>query len=359
MSNLLRRVWQEGTPLIDGNRGTFVWYGEEPPILRGDFNNWDAEAVPQWQQYRAEETADTSQVNMWCCELTFPEDAYIEYCFGLDGNRVRDPFNKRLIPNGWGELNHYFYMPKAGPTSLTRRRRRAPRGTVTRHQVPTERWAMGRRRKVYLYQPPVSEPVPLLIVYDGAKYFFHRVRLPVIVDNLIDQGRMRPVAMAMIANGGKKARFIEYACSESTLVFVHERVLPLARDQLNLLDISKQPGAYGVLGASLGGLMALFTGLRLPHIFGHVLSQSGAFHYDGHETVAVELVRHAEVRPLRIWMDVGRYEWLLDSNRKMHELLQSRGYDVSYHEFNAGHNWSAWRDNVWRGLEALFSVNEV
>jgi enterochelin esterase-like enzyme len=40
----------------------------------------------------------------------------------------------------------------------------------------------------------------------------------------------------------------------------------------------------------------------------------------------------------------------------MRDLLLGRGYDVTYREFNAGHNYPAWRDDVWRGLEALFGI---
>jgi enterochelin esterase family protein len=35
-------------------------------------------------------------------------------------------------------------------------------------------------------------------------------------------------------------------------------------------------------------------------------------------------------------------------------LLDKRQYDVVYREFSAGHNYTAWRDDVWRGLEAMF-----
>jgi enterochelin esterase family protein len=27
---------------------------------------------------------------------------------------------------------------------------------------------------------------------------------------------------------------------------------------------------------------------------------------------------------------------------------------VIYREFSAGHNYTAWRDDIWRGLEAMF-----
>jgi enterochelin esterase-like enzyme len=101
-------------------------------------------------------------------------------------------------------------------------------------------------------------------------------------------------------------------------------------------------------------LMALYTGLRLPHLFGQVLSQSGAFHFEEYETVPGTLVRHRISPDLRIWMDVGRYEWLLDSNRRMASLLREHGYAVTYQEANAGHNYTSWRNMVGRGLEVLF-----
>ncbi|MBE0690894.1 MAG: hypothetical protein IH587_12320, partial [Anaerolineae bacterium] len=38
---LLERAQREGTPLIDGDRVTFVWHGPAPaPLLVGDFNYW-------------------------------------------------------------------------------------------------------------------------------------------------------------------------------------------------------------------------------------------------------------------------------------------------------------------------------
>jgi enterochelin esterase family protein len=133
-------------------------------------------------------------------------------------------------------------------------------------------------------------------------------------------------------------------------------VLPLAKEQLDLVDIGSNPGAYGILGASMGGLQALYTGLRVPHIFGQVLSQSGAFTMMGHDYVLWDLIRLGPVPPLRIWMDVGRFEWLLDCNRRMKELLVEKSCQVAYREFNAGHNFPAWSNDVWRGLEVLFGL---
>jgi len=62
----------------------------------------------------------------------------------------------------------------------------------------------------------------------------------------------------------------------------------------------------------------------------------------------------------KIWMDVGLYDMpvLLDANRRMHTLLASMQYSVTYREYNAGHNYPAWRDDLWRGLVSLFAEQE-
>jgi enterochelin esterase family protein len=284
--------------------------------------------------------------------MKFPRDAYIEYAFVRGDKRVSDALNPRTTPNGLGDINRFFYMPDAAPTPLVRRQRGVPRGEVTRHTVNGAWLTASKKRTVYLYQPHAPEPCPLVVVLDGVDYL-RRARLPNIVDNLIAQKRIRPIALALVESADQ-ARGVEYACNDLTVAFLVEHVLPLADAHLNLIDVGRHSGAYGVLGASMGGLMAAFAGLRAPHVFGRILSQSGAFSIGEVDLVVTDLVRDGKVRPIKIWMDVGSFEWLLVTNRRMHALLVNKGYDVTYREYNGGHNYPAWRDDVWRGLEHLF-----
>jgi len=331
-----------GNPVIGGDTVTFLWQGKSAPRLMDDLHNW--EEKPQ--------TMQRAGTDLWSYSMSLAADAYLEYAF-LDtetGERVPDPLNPNRIWNGINAYNHYFYMPRGGPTPLILPAEGAAKGTVTRHQVSTKEFVVGTKRIVYLYQPPVKAPVPLVVVYDGPDYL-KRAKLNVIVDNLIASKRVHPFAMAMIQNGGP-ARSLEYSCSESMLGFVFECVIPLAQEHLILTPPGGEP--YGVLGASLGGLMAMYTGMRLPQVFGKVLSQSGAFILPEHEFVVVDLVRYAPPPVIDIWMDTGRYEWLLDGNREMYALLKEKEYKVKYHEFSGGHNYTSWRDEIWRGLETLF-----
>ena len=333
------------SPQIEGGKVTFIWEGSRPPQLMGDFTDWERGCRVDLVK---------AGRNLWVHQMELPPDAYMEYAY-VDGNeRIPDPLNTNLTPDGYGHKTHYFYMHGGAPTNLTRRYPGVAHGTVRSYPIKTWNLVVGKQRWVHLYQPATPEPCPLLVVWDGREYL-RRTKLPLMVDNLIHQKRIRPIALAMIENN-PSGRVAEYSCSDSNLAFLMYLVLPLARESLNLVDVSTYPGSYGVLGASMGGLMALYTGLRLSHVFGHVISQSGGFTLDEHETVVYDLIQHGEPRPLKIWMDVGIYDivTLLDANQQMYPLLASRGYEVVYREYHGGHNYPSWRDDVWRGLEYQF-----
>ncbi len=349
MHPLIEFAHRQGTPLFDADSAVFVWEGDRAPSLVGDFNNWRTERSPEWVQVAPQG---------WVAWVTLPSDAYTEYAFHLDGRHIADPLNHNTRANPFGSRNNYFFMPGAEPTPLLRRRPGIRRGRLTRHVVGGTIFTGDRKRAVMLYQPPTDEPTPLLVVFDGQDYRRH-ARIVAIVENLIAAGRMRPVALALVPHGGDM-RYNEYNCSDSTVAFLQRILLPLAKEHLRLVDVNDEPGAFGVMGASMGGLMALYTAMRLPDIFGRVLSQSGTFGLamGTYESVVVDLVRYLPRRPIAIWMDCGVFELLLESNRALHALLVSRGYDVTYREHSGGHNYMAWREDVWRGLEALFAPDE-
>jgi len=353
---------QSGNPVIQGDRATFIWEGKTAPNLISDLNGWDEKSKPfkRISPRLPSASAISSPLGrpVWSCSLTLPRDAYLEYAFYDPTTRTRflDPLNRHSVNNGVGSRNNFFYMPGTLPSPFIIRRADIPVGALTSHRVETGLLRDDGEREIYLYRPPVKEPVPLLVVYDGKDYL-QRGKLAVIVDNLIADQRIQPIAMAFLPNGGRW-RSVEYAGSDATLNWVEQIILPLARAKLNLLDIKKQPGAYGVLGASAGGLMSMYTGLRMPDIFGKVLSQSGVSALNGRDFATVDLVRHKHARDIKIWMDAGKLEFLLEDNRRMSALLEENDYQVTYREFSGGHSFTAWRDDIWHGLEAMFPISK-
>ncbi|GAB4521636.1 MAG: hypothetical protein Fur0018_02280 [Anaerolineales bacterium] len=328
------------SPRIEGGRATLIWEGESPPRVICDLYGW--ESNPQEMRRLSP--------GVWAFSFDLPADAYMEYAFlDSNGQRVRDPHNPRRVANGLGDFNHYFYMPEAQPSPWLLRRRGVPHGRLTRHDIPSGWLTASPRRRVYLYRPPVDVPVPLVVVYDGADYL-RRARITTIVDHLVAAGRIPPLALALVANG-RQARFVEYACSEATLGLLTQHVLPLAQREMPLLQ---KPGAHAVLGASMGGLQAVYTALRLPHIFGAAISQSGAFAIREQHFVLDDLVQYLPPPPVRLWMDVGQWEFLLAANRQFRERLAARGYTLWYREYNGGHNYTAWRNELPEALMQVF-----
>jgi enterochelin esterase-like enzyme len=342
--NLLELVKKQGNPLIDGSQVTFIWQGAGAPCFISDLQGWEDNPRP----------LAAVAPGLWAITFDLPAQAYLEYAFYDPESKKRfpDPFNKKSIYNGVGSYNHFFYMPQAAPTPLTRAAAGAPRGILTRHVLPARYVTAGTKRVVHLYHPVAAGPLPLLVVYDGQDYL-RRGKITQIVDNLIAQKRIYPLGLALV-HSSPMSRTVEYGEALPTLGLLLELVLPLAAQNMPLLDIRKERGAFGVLGASLGGLMAVFTALKAPEVFGKALSQSGAFEMDGHATTTLQMARYFPVPPIKLWLDCGRMDFLYASNQAMFAVLKEKGYAVTYHENGGAHNYTTWRDNLADGLEALF-----
>lgn len=104
--------------------------------------------------------------------------------------------------------------------------------------------------------------------------------------------------------------------------------------------------------------MALYTALRLPHVFGTVISQSGAFQaaLDAPPAEMLPRLLWRQAAPLRIWLDVGRYEWLFTKNEAVQAELAEAGHEVIYRVYNSGHNWAAWHAILCDALTTLYGV---
>jgi enterochelin esterase family protein len=117
-------------------------------------------------------------------------------------------------------------------------------------------------------------------------------------------------------------------------------------------------------------LFAIFAALNNPDVFGNVLAQSSNLFYspvvsptlNAYTRDAGWLTRQFVTSPrlpIRFYLDVGTLEAGVTNpvaaHRRLRDVLEAKGYAVSYVEFSGGHDYINWRNLLPEGLIALLA----
>jgi enterochelin esterase-like enzyme len=305
--------------------------------------------------------------DLWYRSERLPADARFSYGFGvLSGSAtqpsyVGDPLNPR---GGQVEL------PAAPPLPWLQPMPDVPAGKLSNQRLASP-ILNGATRTFTVFTPagydPDGNPYSLLVLFDGEVYRDRTLIAGTIaLDNLIARGRIQPL-VAVLINTGNSTRDRDLGNSPAFADFLAEELVPWVRQNYR---VSTDPSRTIVGGLSLGGLMAAYCGLRHSNVFGNVLSQSGAFFVwdgwpkPGTQPIAPEtgwLTRRfatTQQLPLRFFLEVGTLEkWaesdFLTENRRLRDVLEAKGYAVSYREMNGSHDILNWRSTLADGLIAL------
>jgi predicted alpha/beta superfamily hydrolase len=120
----------------------------------------------------------------------------------------------------------------------------------------------------------------------------------------------------------------------------------------------------GIGGSSLGGLLALYLGLRRASVFSRVAAISPSVWW-GNGVIFREIFELYGKLPVRIWLDIGTREGLRirSQMRRLRDLLQTKGWrrgkDLFYLEARGGyHNEISWGGRFDRVLQFLYKANQ-
>ncbi|MGK5629131.1 enterochelin esterase [Streptomyces sp. URMC 123] len=216
----------------------------------------------------------------------------------------------------------------------------------------------GRPLQVYLPpgHRPEHGPYPVAVLLDG-EMWGQVLDVGTTLDRLVAERRIPPTVALLVHTMAPHDRMADLSCSEPFVDFLADELLPWAG---RTHGATPQARHTVVAGQSAGGLTAAFAALHRPDRFGNALSQSGSFWWpDGTEFDAGSewLTRRFAVTerlPVRFHLEVGLQEWmLLPHNRHLRNVLEARGYEVSYREFNGGHDYACWRGGLADGLVTL------
>jgi enterochelin esterase-like enzyme len=270
-----------------------------------------------------------------------------------------DAFN----PDNFGGLS-VLALPAAPPQLYINASDSLPHGKLTPTSFKSAK--LNEDRTLTLYTPPshdASTAADLLIVFDGGTYDGSAASLiptPTILDNLIAAKKIGPTVAVFVNNMGQRSRDLGgYAPFADFLAL---ELIPWVRANYRIKD---GPSHVVLAGSSRGGVAASHCAFFHPDVVGNVLSQSGAFFVRNNDPNpppwpitldagdVVLLFRNNPRLPVKFYMEVGRFDSLLQLNRELRDVLLLKGYPVTYREFDGGHDYLWWRGSLADGLIAL------
>lgn len=397
-----REIAQNGTPLVEPIPGenrflyvTFLWQGTVATrnVVVLTLGNDQLGSPGYFAQAQLTQLPNS---NVWYRTYRLRNDARFSYRmaendslqvltdFNLDPQRAAafkpDPLNSRHYTNVFGE-NSVVELPNAPAQPWIERLPGVTEGKL--ESFPLHSGILNNDRKIWVYTPTGYSPNKKydLLVRLGDE--FADIPIPTILNNLIAKGKIPPMVAVFIGNADG-VRIKEYWYDDQFAEFVARELMPWVRARYR---VTTDPHRTIMAGSSLGGGTAIFLAMLHPELFGNVIAQSGGYMYPHHredllrpaapgqlvqddfpenEWLTHELSTRPKL-PLRIYLEVGALEdvvWersppryaypsLLVAARHLRDVLQAKGYDLTYYEYNGAHEPMGRRGSFADALLAL------
>jgi len=303
---------------------------------------------------------------VWSLTTDVLEPDYYEYRFVADGASYLDPQNPLMMPNLLDTAS-MVYVPgqPTHPWEVTN----VPRGIVHHHFYRSG--IVGDDRDYFVYTPPGYDPkasrtYPVLYLLhgfsDGADAWSAVGRAHVIVDNLIAQGKAKPMLLVMPLGYGDLAILSRAAGARDPAVL--QRSFERYRDSLfqevmpeieKSYRAAKDRGSRAIAGLSMGGDQSLTFGLNAIDRFAWIgaFSPGEVGNYYAETFLSLDAKVNDKLRLL--WIACGVDDRRIASIRQFIEFLKSRGVKHSWKETAGAHSWIVWRRYLAEFAPLLFN----
>ena len=290
-------------------------------------------------------------------------DVY-RYSFAVDGVKVVDPKNPR-ITEGLANADSIFEV--AGKETEFEDIRPVPHGDV--RIVWYQSSSLGTTRRMHIYTPPgyddsgIRYPV-LYLLHGGGDNdtgWYAIGRANVILDNLLAQGKAKPMVVVMPFGHAAPLDMKDIAGSlaRNNAAFSDDLlkdIIPYVEKNLRV-DTSRDGRAMA--GLSMGGAETLYVGLSNLDMFSY-LGVFSAGIFSGEQEFEK---RHQQVlespdtnqRLKLFWIACGTKDLLAyPGAKKLAGVLDRHGIKYELRESDGGHTWINWRDYLNEFVPKLF-----
>jgi len=304
---------------------------------------------------------------VWSVTTDPLEPDFYGYSFIADGVGLIDPSNSLMKPNLLG-VQSEVHVPGAG--SLTWEISDVPRGEVHHHFYRSA--VVGDDRDYFVYTPPGYDPsakkvYPVLYLLHGysddASGWTAVGRANIILDNLIAQGKAKPMMIVMTLGYGAPEIVSRTPTAGLRDPSLRDRNYTRFRDALFTEVIPQVEKEYraatdrnarAIAGLSMGGAESLFVGLNALERFGWVGSFSAGGLSEDFDKTFPKLDSKANSELRLLWIACGTDDRLIAVNRKFREWLKAKDIRVTEIETPGAHTWMVWRRNLTTLASLLF-----
>jgi enterochelin esterase-like enzyme len=294
-----------------------------------------------------------------------PADFY-GYTIIADGVSLFDPSNFAIKPNFLYRASE-LHVP--GPPSLPWEISDVPHGEIHHHFYKSA--VVGDNRSYFVYIPPGYDPrakksYPVLYLLHGysddATAWTAVGRANIILDNLIAQGKAKPMLVVMPLGYGapevllpNSGVFDDRVLTDRNFDKFREALLTevIPRVETEYLVV-KDRNSRAIAGLSMGGSESLLTGLNTLKTFSWIgaFSSGGLSEDFDKEFPALDSKSAPPIRLL--WIACGTDDHLIDINRKLRAWLSSKNIQHVDIETPGSHTWMVWRRNLAEFAPLLF-----
>jgi enterochelin esterase-like enzyme len=299
---------------------------------------------------------------------------YYSYSFKVDGTDVLDPHNVTLKPSFF-TVEDVFLVPGQPPMPWEPANVR--HGVVHHHYYRSN--IVGINSEYYVYTPPTFDPAskqkyPVLYLLHGysddPSAWTQMGKANVILDNLIAQGKVKPMIVVMPLGYGTMEVITRgwHTWNDPELVHrnysrfsdaLFQEVIPLVKKQYPLSDKRED---HAVAGLSMGGAESLQVGLNHVDDFAYVGGFSSAPLGSGEHGdfalrfpgITTQSGPNINSRLRVLWIACGTEDGLFDPNQKLIAWLKQQGLQPTAIQTPGRHVWMLWRDNLTQFAPLLF-----
>ncbi len=288
------------------------------------------------------------------------------YAFIADGVALFDPSNYAIKPNFLYRASE-VHVP--GPASLSWETADVPHGEIHHHFYKSG--IVGDHRDFFVYTPPGYDPrgkqsYPVLYLLHGfsdeASAWTAVGRANVILDNLIAQGKAKPMLIVMPLGYGapevllpNSGVFRDRTLTQRNFDKFREALLSevIPRVEASYL-VNKDRNARAIAGLSMGGAESLLTGLNNLKQFAWIGAFSSGGISDEFDREFPGLSSESTQQLRLLWIACGTDDRLIDINRKFRVWLATKNIRHADIETPGAHTWMVWRRNLTEFSSLLF-----